>query len=105
MMIRLRRLALVLSPLLMNTGVALASGPEEWAAFRQDVQEKCLLATLPYAQTLEPVGQLVDLYGSESYGFSLIQMQDKETKQLSLIACAYDKVNMTEEVSAPFTGE
>ncbi len=98
-------MAVVSLSLFLQTGVAFASGPEAWEEFRNDVQEKCLLATLPHAQTMEPVGQLVDLYGSESYGFSLIQMRDKETQQLSLIACAYDKVSMKAEISGLFTGE
>lgn len=99
MIIRLGSMAVVSLSFVLSTGTALASGPDAWEEFRQDVQEKCLLATLPHAQTMEPVGQLVDPFGSESYGFSIIQMRNKETHKMSLIACAYDKPNMTVEIS------
>lgn len=105
MTIRLRSMAVVSLSLLLHTSATLASSPEAWEEFRNDVQEKCLLATLFYAQSMEPVGQLVDPFGSESYGFSIIQMQDKQTQELSLIVCAYDKITMKAEISAPFTGE
>lgn len=101
--IQLRGVAVLSLSLLLPAGAAFASSPDAWKEFIDDVQEKCLLATLPHAQASEPVGVLVDPYGSDSYGFAIIQMKNKEDQKLSLFACAYDKQTMKAEISTAFT--
>ena len=88
---------IILPILLVLGGTALASSPEEWDRFRQDVNAACS-ELLP--QGPETVIE-VNPFGSESYGAALIvQTEDQDFAQRYI--CIYDKQSGAAELTAPF---
>jgi hypothetical protein len=95
----MKRLAATALPLAACLGLASAAfgaTEEEWAAFRADVEAKCLEAAAPLFETATAT---VDPFGSPSYGLALIQgpARGATTVQISAI-CVYDKVTKTVEI-------
>ena len=77
-------------------GAAFGATEAEWAAFRADVEAKCLEAAAPLFETATAI---VDPFGSPSFGLALIQgpARGAATVQISAI-CVYDKVTKTVEI-------
>jgi hypothetical protein len=74
---------------------AIAATEEEWAAFRADVEAKCLEAAAPLFETATAV---VDPFGSPSFGLALIRGQARGADVEVSVICVYDKVAKTVEI-------
>jgi hypothetical protein len=88
--------ALPLAACLGLAGAAFGATEAEWAAFRADVEAKCLQAALPLFATATAT---VDPFGSPSFGLALIQgpARGAATVQIAAI-CVYDTVTRTVEI-------
>jgi hypothetical protein len=81
--------------------LAHAATEEEWAAFRKDVEAKCLKATeAMFARKAEAT---VDPFGSERYGLALVRGRAAtataagERPRIAVI-CVYDKQTRAVEI-------
>ena len=83
-------------------GPAFASSPDEWEAFRKDVEAKCTEA-LP-EKLRRPITH-VDQTGTESFGIALIAGRSPSEKARVTFVCVYDKQAKTVEVSGPIGPE
>ena len=83
-------------------GPAFASSPDEWEAFRKDVEAKCTEA-LP--EELRRVISPVEQSGTESFGIALIAGRSPSEKARVTFVCVYDKQAKTVEVSGPIGPE
>ena len=83
-------------------GPAFASSPDEWEAFRKDVETKCTEA-LP-EKLRRPITH-VDQTGTESFGIALIAGRSPSEKARVTFVCVYDKQAKTVEVSGPIGPE
>ena len=82
---------------LAATGVACASSPDAWDAFRADVRKKCLAAAKGW---MIDVDIRVDPVGSDSYGFAALKGKDKFTGGAATRLCIYGKRSKKAELSA-----
>ena len=83
-------------------GLALASSPDEWEAFRKDVDAKC---TEGLPEKLRNPTTYVDQTGTESFGIALIAGRSPSEKARVTFVCVYDKQARTVEVSGPIGPE
>jgi hypothetical protein len=92
---------LALTFLMILTAGARASTPDAWEEFRGDVRSKCLERL-----TAQDTAALKDIrvapFGSESFGFALMTVIDKQTNEEKSVVCAYGKAGKTAEISEPF---
>ena len=95
----MRRLASAVSIALIAAfvgGPALATTDEEWAAFRKDVEAKCLKAAEPM---IAGASATVDPFGSSTYGLALIRGKAVGAEGTAIMAiCVYDKQKKTVEI-------
>lgn len=68
--------------------VVLASSPDAWKAFREDVREKCDVALRNVLASPEVI---VDPFGVSSSGIALGIGESKYSKEQLVIVCVYDK--------------
>ena len=71
-----------------TVGIALASSPSVWKAFREDVREKCDVALRNVLASPEVI---VDPFGASSSGIALGVGESKYSKEQLVIVCMYDK--------------
>lgn len=81
---------------------ATASSDDAWDDFRHDVEQACTKAA---EQTMKIEDIKVDPYGSESYGFAVINGFEKDNKALQNVVCVFDKKTKEVEVSGFFDKE
>lgn len=74
---------------------ALAATEAEWAAFRADVEAKCLAAAEPLFEN--PVAT-VDPFGSPNFGLALVRGKARGADVQIMAICVYDKVTQTAEI-------
>lgn len=74
---------------------AYAAGEADWAAFRLDVEAKCLAAAEPLFETAEAI---VDPFGSQTYGLALIRGKARGADVSIMAICVYDKQTKTAEI-------
>ena len=74
---------------------ARAASDGAWAAFRADVEAKCLAAGAPL---LEDARAVVDPFGSPRFGLALLTGQPKGGAGTASVICVYDKEAKTAEV-------
>jgi hypothetical protein len=67
---------------------ALASSPDAWDAFRQEVAAACIAAAAPL---IENAAADVDPFGSESYGLALVYGKAKGSDSEVQAICVFDK--------------
>jgi hypothetical protein len=67
---------------------ALASSPDAWDAFRQEVAAACIAAA---ARLIENAAADVDPFGSESYGLALVHGKAKGSDSEIRAICVFDK--------------
>jgi hypothetical protein len=67
---------------------ALASSPDAWDAFRQEVAAACIAAAAPL---MENAAADVDPFGSESYGLALVHGKAKGSDSEIRLICVFDK--------------
>lgn len=78
---------------------ATASSDDAWDDFRHDVEQACNKAA---EQTMKIEDIQVDPYGSESYGFAVINGFEQGNKDPQQIVCVFDKKTKTVEISGFF---
>lgn len=86
----------------LGAAPALASSSDAWAAFKADVEAKCV-AALP--ETLKNQTVFVDETGTEAYGVALIAGRSESEKARVTFACVYDKQAKTAQLTGPIGRE
>lgn len=78
---------------------ATASSDDAWDEFRHDVEQACTKAA---DDMMKIEGIHVDPYGSESYGFAIINGVEKGNKDQQQVICVFDKKSKSVEISGFF---
>lgn len=86
----------------LGAAPALASSDDAWAAFKADVEAKCV-AALP--EKLKNQTVFVDETGTEAYGVALIAGRSASEKARVTFACVYDKQAKTAQLTGPIGRE
>jgi hypothetical protein len=79
----------------MASPSAEAASDEAWAAFRADVEAKCLAAS---AAVLDDAQAVVDPFGSARFGLALLKGRPIGGTGTASVICVYDKVEKTAEI-------
>ena len=74
---------------------AWAASDDAWAAFRADVEAKCLAAS---AAVLDDAQAVVDPFGSARFGLALLTGRPIGGTGTASVICVYDKVEKTAEI-------
>lgn len=88
--------------LVLTMQQATASSDDAWDDFRHDVEQACNKA----AGDMMKIEEIkVDPYGSESYGFAIINGFEQGNKDKQQVVCVFDKKAKTVEISGFFDKE
>ncbi|MEN5279370.1 hypothetical protein ABE527_20880 [Brucella sp. TWI432] len=85
--------------LVLSMQQATASSDDAWDDFRHDVEQACNKAAgdMMKIETIK-----VDPYGSESYGYAIINGFEQGNKDPQQVVCVFDKKTKAVEVSGFF---
>jgi len=76
-----------------------ASSDDAWKEFQQDVKKACIRAA---SANMKVKAFKVDPFGSETYGYAIINGFEKGNKTEQRVVCVYDKKSKKVEISGFF---
>ena len=76
-----------------------ASSDDAWKEFKQDVKKACIKTA---SANMKVKATKVDPFGSETYGYAIINGFEKGNKTEQQVICVYDKKSKKVEISGFF---
>jgi hypothetical protein len=96
----MRLVVVAFAGLVAAASPGMASAPDAWAAFREEVMAACLEAAKPLFETAVAD---VDPFGSQSYGLALVHGKAKGADAEIKAICVFDKKSKKAEIGGELT--